>query len=65
MVANSNVFIEGSDFDIDKVFSIMFHLNEHGLIDGVNDRNVVVVDNIANHPENGFSVEEAEINSRI
>jgi hypothetical protein len=66
MVANSNVFIEGSDFDIDKVYSIMFHLNEMGLIDGVNDRNIIVTDNaVSDHPELGFSVEELEVNNGI
>lgn len=65
MVANSNVFIEGSDYDIDKVYSIMFHLNEVGLIDGVNDRNLVVTTNIANHPEIGFSIEEKALNDSI
>jgi hypothetical protein len=65
MVANSNVFIEGSDYDIDKVFSIMFHLNSVGLLDGVNDRQVVVANGIAGQEGLGFSVEEAEINNAI
>jgi hypothetical protein len=42
MVPNNNVFLEGSDYDIDKAYAIMYALGRNGIIKGINEGREII-----------------------
>src|SRR5699024_7091806 len=64
MVPNMNVFLEGSDYDIDKAYAIMAALDRNGIYKEMKEGELTIIDSTSDLGVN-LSNEELEINIEL